>query len=212
MAASEAGPIYEGAFGVRCLDGGPAMTLDTVFRIVSMTKAITSSRRCSWSSAASSRLDAPVPAMRAGARRAAGADRLRRGRQAAAAPGQAADHPEAPDDPHRRVQLRDLERATSARYVEATGMPPICRGKLAALRQPLGVRSRRAMGIRHQHRLGRPPRRGGQRPEARRLLREHIFAPLGMKDTGFAPTPEQHARQASRASAPGRRQRSSRSR
>jgi len=42
MAATDRGLLYEGAFGVRALDKGPAMTLDTVFRIASMTKAITS--------------------------------------------------------------------------------------------------------------------------------------------------------------------------
>src|SRR5216683_7077334 len=42
MAATDKGLLYEGAFGTRVLDNGPAMTLDTVFRIASMTKAITS--------------------------------------------------------------------------------------------------------------------------------------------------------------------------
>ena len=41
-AATPQAPIYEGAFGVRSLGSGTAMTLDTVFRIASMTKAITS--------------------------------------------------------------------------------------------------------------------------------------------------------------------------
>src|SRR3954452_13365364 len=42
MAASEAGPLYEGAFGRRDVENGPAMTPDTVFRIASMTKVVTS--------------------------------------------------------------------------------------------------------------------------------------------------------------------------
>src|SRR5438552_2866150 len=42
MAATDKGLFYEGAFGVRALDQSTAMTLDTVFRIASMTKAITS--------------------------------------------------------------------------------------------------------------------------------------------------------------------------
>src|SRR5207248_5734073 len=42
MAASRDGPIYEGAFGRRALPDGAAMTVDTVFWIASMTKAITS--------------------------------------------------------------------------------------------------------------------------------------------------------------------------
>src|SRR5207244_3553119 len=42
MAATPRGLLYEGAFGVRALDQTPPMTLDTVFRVASMTKAITS--------------------------------------------------------------------------------------------------------------------------------------------------------------------------
>ena len=40
--ATDAGPVYEGAFGTRKLNAGPAMTTDTVFRIASMTKAVAS--------------------------------------------------------------------------------------------------------------------------------------------------------------------------
>jgi methyl acetate hydrolase len=42
MAATDNGVIYEGAFGLRDLAAAPAMTLDAVFRIASMTKAVTS--------------------------------------------------------------------------------------------------------------------------------------------------------------------------
>src|SRR5260370_1208076 len=42
LAATDNGVMYEGAFGLRDLAKGPAMTLDTVFRIASMTKAVTS--------------------------------------------------------------------------------------------------------------------------------------------------------------------------
>ena len=37
VAANDRGVIYEGAFGTRNLAQGPAMTLDTIFRIASMT-------------------------------------------------------------------------------------------------------------------------------------------------------------------------------
>jgi hypothetical protein len=42
MAATDKGILYEGVFGTRDLAKGPAMTRDTVFRIASMTKAVTS--------------------------------------------------------------------------------------------------------------------------------------------------------------------------
>jgi len=42
VAATDKGVLYEGAFGTRDLAKGPAMTLDTIFRLASMTKAVTS--------------------------------------------------------------------------------------------------------------------------------------------------------------------------
>jgi methyl acetate hydrolase len=42
MAATDNGIIYEGAFGSRHLGQGPAMSYDTVFRIASMIKVVTS--------------------------------------------------------------------------------------------------------------------------------------------------------------------------
>jgi methyl acetate hydrolase len=41
VAADDRGVIYEGAFGRRAVDRSEHMTLDSVFRIASMTKAIT---------------------------------------------------------------------------------------------------------------------------------------------------------------------------
>ena len=42
MAANEDGLIYEGVFGTRRVGSGQAMTRDTVFRVASMIKPITS--------------------------------------------------------------------------------------------------------------------------------------------------------------------------
>src|SRR4051812_13578247 len=43
VAATDQKPLYQGAFGKRSLaQGGPDMTLDSVFWIASMTKAVTS--------------------------------------------------------------------------------------------------------------------------------------------------------------------------
>jgi methyl acetate hydrolase len=41
LAADDHGIIYEGAFGVRAVDKTEPMTLDSVYRIASMTKAVT---------------------------------------------------------------------------------------------------------------------------------------------------------------------------
>ena len=64
------------------------MTLDTVFRIASMTKAITSVAAMQLVEEGRLALDAPVPDIGEPAlERAAGAGRVRRGRRADAAPG-----------------------------------------------------------------------------------------------------------------------------
>jgi CubicO group peptidase (beta-lactamase class C family) len=41
LAADDRGVFYQGAFGLRAVDKPEAMTLDSVFRIASMTKAVT---------------------------------------------------------------------------------------------------------------------------------------------------------------------------
>ena len=61
LAASDRGSIYEGAYGVRDLGAGGAMTLDTVFRIASMTKAITSVAAMQLVEQGKLSLDGPVP-------------------------------------------------------------------------------------------------------------------------------------------------------
>ena len=137
MAATDKGMLYEGAFGFRALGEPAPMTLDTVFRIVSMTKAITWVAAMQLVEEGRFRLDAPVPDIDAGAQRAAGAGGLRRRRRAAAAAGEAADHAQASDDPYRRVQLRDVGRRTRAATARRPACPGRTTGKLAALRRPL---------------------------------------------------------------------------
>src|SRR5438132_10023289 len=61
MAATDKGLFYEGAFGVRELAKGPDMTLDSVFRIASMTKAITSVAAMQLVEQGKLKLEEPVP-------------------------------------------------------------------------------------------------------------------------------------------------------
>jgi len=61
MAATDRGPLYEGAFGRRALDRPEPMTLDSVFRIASMTKAITSVAAMQLVEEGRLALEAPVP-------------------------------------------------------------------------------------------------------------------------------------------------------
>jgi CubicO group peptidase (beta-lactamase class C family) len=61
LAATDKGSEYEGIFGRRRLDGGPAMTRDTVFRVASMIKPITSVAALQLVEQDKLSLDAPVP-------------------------------------------------------------------------------------------------------------------------------------------------------
>src|SRR5437868_10758233 len=61
MAATDKGLFYEGAFGVRELAKGSDMTLDSVFRIASMTKAITSVAAMQLVEQGKLKLEEPVP-------------------------------------------------------------------------------------------------------------------------------------------------------
>src|SRR3954469_8004092 len=137
MAASEAGPLYEGAFGRRDVENGPAMTPDTVFRIASMTKAVTSVAAMQLVEEGRLDLDAPVPHL---------------GEPALNAPfvlaGFDADGKPRLRPAQRPITLKHLLTHTAGftydwsnpntkRFVETTGMPVTATGKRAALRQPL---------------------------------------------------------------------------
>src|SRR5262245_13354372 len=61
MAATDKGVLYEGAFGPRALGESAAMTLDTVFRIASMTKAIATVAAMQLVEQGKLTLEGPVP-------------------------------------------------------------------------------------------------------------------------------------------------------
>jgi CubicO group peptidase (beta-lactamase class C family) len=87
--------------------------------------------------------------------------------------------------------------ANTQRYIKTTGMPQTFTGKVAALRTPLafdpGERWLYGTNIDWAGRIVEAT--SGQPLDV--YFRENILAPLGMKDTGFATTAEQRARQAS---------------
>jgi methyl acetate hydrolase len=193
MAATDGGAIYEGAFGLRDLAVGPAMTLDTVFRIASMTKAVTSVAAMQLVEQGKLQLDQPIgnvlPELAASqvleGFDASGAPRLRPAR--------------------RPITLRHLLTHTAGfgyemlspdliRYVSVTGTPPTSTGKLASLRLPLlfDPGERWEYGINTDW-VGRTVEAvSGHSLDA--YFGEHIFAPLGMTDTGFVPSAEQLSR------------------
>ncbi len=170
MAATDQGRCYEGSFGVRRLGGSEAMSLDTVFRIASMTKAITCVAAMQLVERGKLSLDGPLPAIDP----ALAAPQVLTGFDATGRPQlrrrATSHHPEAPADFHtagfsypmlepRCRPLHRGDRYARDPYRQAR------RTEIAA-----DVRPRRAVGIRNQHRLGWATRRRGERAEARCLL------------------------------------------
>ena len=193
MAASDRGILYEGAFGRRDLAAGPAMTLDTVFRIASMTKAVTSVAAMQLVEEGKIELDEPIgrimpelasPQVLVGFD-AAGKPRVRPAR--------------------RPITLRRLLTHTAGfgyemlstelgRYIRRTGTPSTSTGKLASLRLPLlfDPGERWEYGINTDW-AGRIIETVAGQP-LDDYVREQICAPLGMADTVFALSAEQAAR------------------
>ena len=110
MAATGSEVIYQGAFGKRDLGKPDAMTLDTVFWIASMTKAITSAAAMQLVEQGKLSLDGPIGKILPEIADMQVLRGLRRERQAEAAPRQAADHPQALAHAHGRLLLQHLER------------------------------------------------------------------------------------------------------
>jgi CubicO group peptidase (beta-lactamase class C family) len=195
MAATDKGLFYEGAFGVRELAKGPDMTLDTVFRIASMTKAITSVAAMQLVEQGKLKLEEPVPAIDP----ALGSPQVLDGFDASGTPKlRPAKRP---------ITLRHLLTHTAGfsyeiwdgnmvRYVKASGMPSTATGKVASIRMPLvfdpGDKWEYGVNIDWVGRLVESV--SGQTLDA--YFRDKIFAPLGMKDSGYVTSAEQRARQA----------------
>jgi methyl acetate hydrolase len=195
MAATDKGLLYEGTFGARELGKGPEMTLDTVFRIASMTKAIASVAAMQLVEQGKLKLEEPVPNIDP----ALGSPQVLEGFDAAGAPKlRPAKRP---------ITLRHLLTHTAGfsyeiwdpntvRYVKASGMPSTATGKVAAIRMPLvfdpGDKWEYGVNIDWVGRLVEAI--SGQTFDA--YLRDKIFTPLGMKDSGYVTSAEQRARQA----------------
>jgi CubicO group peptidase (beta-lactamase class C family) len=196
MATTDKGLLYEGVFGTRDLGKGPAMTRDTVFRIASMTKAVTCVAAMQLVEQGKLALEGPLPDID----KALSAPQVLTGFDASGAPQlRPAKRP---------ITLRHLLTHTAGfcyetwnadmvRFVKATGMPSTSTGKIAALRLPLGFDpgERWEYGINIDW-VGRLIEAVSGKP-LDVYFRDHVFAPLGMKDSGFVASPEQRARQAS---------------
>lgn len=196
LAADEDGVVYEGAFGKREIAKEPDMTLDTVFWIASMTKAVTSVAALQLVEQGKLQLDEPMSSLIAELASPqvlegfddAGVPRLRPAR--------------------RPITLRhllthtagftyDIWHADTGRYMAHVGIPGIIDCKNVTLGTPLAFDpgDRWLYGINIDW-VGKTVERvSGLSLED--YFREHIFAPLGMTDTGFVIRPDQRPRLAS---------------
>lgn len=184
VGATDKGIVYEGSFGKRDAAHGPAMSLDTVFWLLSMTKAVTATACMQLVERGKLQLDDPVgklmpelasPKVLEGFD-ASGAPKLRPAR--------------------RPITLRHLLTHTSGltysnwsdklpQYEKFTGQADIAESKNGAFAAPLEFDP----GERWQYGIGMDA--VGKIVEAvsdqslEIYFRENIFAPLGMTDTGF---------------------------
>jgi methyl acetate hydrolase len=194
LAATDSGIVYEGVFGMRRLHDGPAMTRDTVFRIASMVKLITSVAALQLVEQGKLSLDAPVPDIDP----AIGSPQVLDGFDAKGVPQlRPAKQP---------ITLHHLLTHTSGfayplwdakvvQYADAIRRLPPAQRKLLP-RKPLmfdpGERWQYGSSIdwvgRIVEEISGEPLDG--------YFRTHILDPLGMSDTAFVISPEQYKREA----------------
>jgi methyl acetate hydrolase len=184
MAANSGEVIYQGAYGKRDLSKDDAMTMDSVFWIASMTKAITTAGAMQLVEHGKLSLDGQIGKVLPDL----------------AAP-QVLEGFDAKGEPKLRpartpITLRHLMTHTAGfcydmwngdmvKYLEKTGTPGITSCKNAALRTPImsdpGTRWEYGTSIDF---VGKAVEAAsGKNLEA--YLRDHLFMPLGMSDTGF---------------------------
>jgi methyl acetate hydrolase len=184
MAATGKDVIYQGAFGKRDLSGDVAMTPDSLFWIASMTKAITTAAGMQLVEQGKLSLDEPIGKVLPDL----AAPQVLEGFDARGEPKlRPANKP---------ITLRHLMTHTAGfaynmwngdmvQYLEKTGTPPVTTCQNAALKTPLmtdpGTRWEYGTNIDF---VGKAVEAAsGKRLDV--YLRDHLFTPLGMSDTGF---------------------------
>jgi methyl acetate hydrolase len=203
LAGSAQGELYAGAFGARSAAAGAAtMTLDSVFWIASMTKAVTTTAAMQLVEQGKLGLDKPAgeilpelaaPQVLEGFD-AAGAPKLRPARGTVTLRKLLT---------HTAGFTYDIWDADNGRYRKYANVPSIITCKDEALKTPLafdpGERWDYGTNIDFAGKM--VEKVSGKRLEE--YFREHIFGPLGMQDTSFRISPSQrqrlvamHARQA----------------
>jgi methyl acetate hydrolase len=194
MAATNNGIIYEGAFGSRHLAQAPAMSHDTVFRIASMIKVVTSIAAMQLVEQGKIELDAPAPAIDT----ALASPQVLVGFDTTGAPQlRPAKQP---------ITLRHLLTHTAGFTYRLWDVNALhyagAIDRLSARERALLPRSPLMFdpGTRWQYGtnldwVGRIVEAvSGERLDV--YFRKHILGPLGMADTGFVTSPAQRARRA----------------
>jgi CubicO group peptidase (beta-lactamase class C family) len=197
MAATSKEVIYQGAFGKRDLGKDDpknnAMTADSVFWIASMTKAVTSAGAMQLVEQGKLSLDEPIGKLLpdlAAAQVLEGFDANGEPKLRAATKPITLRHLMT----HTAGFSYDMWNADMGKYMEKTGTPGIITCLNAALKTPImtdpGTRWEYGTNIDF---VGKAVEAAsGKRLDA--YLRDHLFAPLGMADTGFKIGEEQRKR------------------
>lgn len=193
IAASGNDVLYQGAFGKRDLSKPDAMTADSVFWIASMTKAVTAAGAMQLVEQGKLSLDAPIGSLLPDL----AAPQVLEGFDESGEPKlRPASKP---------ITLRHLMTHTAgfaynvwngdcAQYLEKTGTPNIFSCQNVALKTPImsdpGTRWEYGINIDF---VGKAVEAAsGKRLDA--YLRDHMFGPLGMNDTGFKITDDMRQR------------------
>ncbi|WP_407157211.1 serine hydrolase domain-containing protein [Bradyrhizobium sp. STM 3557] len=193
IAATGGEAIYQGAFGKRDLGTGTPMTLDSVFWIASMTKAITCAGAMQLVEQGRLSLDGPIGKLLPDLNSPQVLDGFDAGGNPILRPAKT------------EITLRHLMTHTAGfcydmwngdmvRYVEKAGLPGIITCKNDALKTPLasdpGTRWEYGVNIDF---VGKAIEAvSGQKLDT--YLHQNLFTPLGMTDTGFRLGSSQRAR------------------
>jgi methyl acetate hydrolase len=184
MAANSKEVIYQGAYGKRDLSKDDEMTTDSVFWIASMTKAITTAGAMQLVEQGKLSLDGPIgevlpdlaaPQVLEGFDEK-GEPKLRPARTAITLRHLMT---------HTAGFCYDMWNGDMVKYLEKTGTPGITSCKNAALKTPImsdpGTRWEYGTNIDF---VGKAVE-AASRKNLEAYLRDHLFTPLGMTDTGF---------------------------
>jgi methyl acetate hydrolase len=193
VAGDDRGTVYEGAFGKRSAGGDAEMTVDTVFWVASMTKAITSVAALQQVEQGRLSLDEPLH------------DVLPELGRIKVLDGFAADGTPRLRDPRRPITLRrllthtagfvyDIWNADMGRYMKHQGIPGIIECRNVTLQTPLmfDPGDRWDYGINIDWAGKAVEKVTGQTLEE--YFRDRIFGPLGMASSGFVLDADRRAR------------------